>query len=220
MAFGEPTSKQAITGYGYQFFMESIDADHPAASVADDANFVEVEGMKSGALPSPDRPEIDCTTTMDKVKAYLPGIGSINDISLEFNFYPENKVHQDIIQNVLYNDTPRFWKITGHGMTFIFLGYLKSANTSFGVDAVTSMPLVLKVTSDPQVTWPTDTPVVPPTTDPNPAPGGGEESGGDNTDPGTGGTPETGGDDVQGGGGTEDGTRINGVPKTPTRANS
>lgn len=155
MAYGDPTSKQAKTGYGWKFLMENVAEDGVAASNYEDAEFVWIEGMKSGALPSPDRPEIDCTTTMDKVKAYLPGIGSINDISLEFNFYPENIYHQDIMVHVLYNDEPRWWKLTHiSGMEFIFLGYLKSSNVSFGVDQVLGMPLVLKVTSDPIVKFP------------------------------------------------------------------
>lgn len=161
MAYGDATSKQAKTGYGWQFWMEYLKEGEVSASDFSDAKFVKVEGMKSGALPSPDRPEIDCTTTMDKVKAYLPGIGSINDISLEFNFYPENAVHQDIMVNVLYNDEPRWWKLTHiSGMEFAFLGYLKSANTSFGVDQVLGMPLVLKVTSDPIVKFPQTAPPV------------------------------------------------------------
>lgn len=159
MAKGDATSLQAKTGYGFRFWYESKTAgsdgklpDSP--STATSVSFVEIEGMKSGSLPSPDKPEIDVTTTTDKVKAYLPGIGQINDLSLEFNFYPENTVHQDLVKNVLYDDNPRWWKITGQGMTFVFLGYLKSANVSFGVDAAVTLPLTLKVTSDPQVTFP------------------------------------------------------------------
>lgn len=153
MAKGDPTAKQAITGYGFQFWYEKLTAGQASSATPDDVVFVEIEGMKSGALPSPDRPEIDCTTTMDEVKVYLPGTGSINDISLEFNFYPENEVHQDILTNLLYTEETRWWKITGHGMTFTFLGYLKSANTSYAVDQVTSMPLVLKVSSKPTVNF-------------------------------------------------------------------
>lgn len=160
MAKGEATSLQAKTGYGFRFWYEQKTAGEggviPASPTsAEGVTFVEIEGMKSGSLPSPDKPEIDVTTTTDKVKAYLPGIGQINDLSLEFNFYPGNVVHQDLVKSVLYDDNPRWWKITGQGMTFVFLGYLKSANVSFGVDAAVTLPLTLKVTSDPQVTFPT-----------------------------------------------------------------
>lgn len=153
MAKGDPTTLQAKTGFNFRYFMEQITAGGEGASSPDDATFVEVEGMKSGSLPSPDKPEIDVTTTTDEVKAYLPGIGSINDISLEFNFYPQNEVHQEIVKTVLYEDRPRFWKITGQGMSWIFLGYLKSASATFGVDAALSLPLTLKVTNKPGVTF-------------------------------------------------------------------
>lgn len=151
MAKGEATSLQAKTGFNFRFYMEKIAEGGTGASSPEDAVFEEVEGMKSGSLPSPDKPEIDVTTTVDEVKAYLPGIGSINDISLEFNFYPQNDIHQDIVKNVIFNDTPRYWKITGQGMSFIFLGYLKSASATFGVDAALTLPLTLKVTSKPAV---------------------------------------------------------------------
>lgn len=151
MAKGDPTALQAKTGYNFRFFYEKLAANASSASTPDDITFVEIEGMKSGSLPSPDKPEIDVTTTTDEVKVYLPGIGSINDISLEFNFYPQNEVHQDLVKNVIYNDSSRWWKITGQGMTFIFLGYLKSANATFGVDAALTMPLTLKVASKPDV---------------------------------------------------------------------
>lgn len=153
MAKGEATSLQAKTGYGFRFYYEKITANGTGASSPEDVTFVEIEGMKSGSLPSPDKPEIDVTTTTDQVKAFLPGIGQINDISLEFNFYPGNEVHQDLVQNVIYNDTPRYWKITGQSMSFIFLGYLKSASATFGVDAALTLPLTLKVTSKPEVSF-------------------------------------------------------------------
>lgn len=150
---GEATSLQAKTGYGFKFFYEPLAQGASSASTPENIEWEKIEGMKSGALPSPDKPEIDVTTTEDEVKAYLPGIGSVNDLSLEFNFYPQNSVHQDLVQNVLYDDTPRWWKIEGQGMVFIFLGYLKSANATFGVDAALTLPLTLKVTSKPNVTF-------------------------------------------------------------------
>lgn len=149
MAFGDPTSTQAKTGYGFKFFYDP----QGSPDVSSVTEWTHIEGMKSGSLPSPDKPEIDVTTTTDDVKAYIPGIGSINDISLEFNFYPQNAVHRDLMENVLYDDTPRPWKIEGQGMVFIFMGYLKSANVSFGVDQALSMPLTLKVTTRPAVTF-------------------------------------------------------------------
>lgn len=149
MAFGEATSVQAKTGYGFKFYYDATAGNDPSVV----SQWTLIEGMKSGALPSPDKPEIDVTTTTDNVKAFIPGIGTINDLSIEFNFYPENEVHQDLLENVLYNDNPRPWKIEGAGMVFTFMGYLKSANVSFGVDAALSMPLTLKVTTKPEVTW-------------------------------------------------------------------
>ena len=147
MSVGEATSVQAKTGQGFSFY---YDADAHGA-VNEVVTWTKIEGMKSGALPSPDKPEIDVSTTDDLVKAYIPGLGSIADISLEFNFYPDNTVHQDLVKNVLYNDTPRPWKLVGQGMTVTFLGYMKSANVSFGVDAALTMPLVLKVTEKPTI---------------------------------------------------------------------
>lgn len=162
MAVGEATSVQAKTGQGFSFF---YDAD-AHASVSAVATWTKIEGMKSGALPSPDKPEIDVSTTEDTVKSFIGGLGTISDLSIEFNFYPDNATHQDLVSNVLYSDTPRPWKIVGAGMTVTFLGYMKSANISFGVDAALTMPLVLKVTSQPVVSYnasPAVVSVTPPT---------------------------------------------------------
>lgn len=149
MAAGEATSVQAKTGYGFTFSYDKAKGTDPSAV----ETWTVIEGLKSGALPSPDKPEIDVTTTLDKVKAYIPGTGSIADLSLEFNFYPDNAEHQALVKTILYDETPIPWKIEGAGMTFTFLGYLKSANVSFGVDAALTMPLTLKVTSKPEVTF-------------------------------------------------------------------
>lgn len=153
MAVGDATSVQAKTGAGFKLFYDATgtmtDPSSPTPA------WTQIEGMKSGALPSPDKPEIDVTTTDDTVKAYIPGIGSIADLSLELNFYPENEVHQKLVSEVLYEENPRYWKIEGATMTFTFMGYLKSASASFGVDAALTLPLTLKVTTEPKVTFTT-----------------------------------------------------------------
>lgn len=143
---GMNTSQQARTGYGFSFFIGTGDD-------LETATWQKVEGMKSGALPSPDKPEIDVTTTDDEVKAFIPGTGMINNISLEFNFYPGNSVHQMLVAEVLYTETVRPWRIVGQGMDVKFFGYMVSSNVSFGVDAALSMPLTLKVTTKPKVTF-------------------------------------------------------------------
>lgn len=143
-SLGMTTSQQAKTGYGFSFYIGTGDD-------LNTATWQKIEGMKSGALPSPNKPEIDVTTTDDAVKAFIPGTGSIDNISLEFNFYPQNSVHQMLVAEVLYTEEVRPWKITGQGMEFVFFGYMVSANTTFGVDAALSMPLTLKVTSKPLV---------------------------------------------------------------------
>lgn len=155
MAKGDPTNHQAKTGYNFRFFMEVITTAGAEGATTPEGvqNWEEVEGMKSGSLPSPDKPEINVTTTTDEVKVYLPGIPSINDMSLEFNFYPQNNVHQLIVKTVIYEEKTRYWKITGQGMTFIFPGYLKSANPTFGVDAALTLPLTLKVAAKPTPTF-------------------------------------------------------------------
>ena len=161
MALGDATSVQAKTGQGFEFYYDAAGN----ATVESVTTWTKIEGMKSGALPSPDKPEIDVSTTDDTVKAYIPGLGSIADLSIEFNFYPDNAVHQNLVRTVLYNDTPRPWKLVGQGMTVTFLGYMKSANVSFGVDAALTMPLVLKVTTKPTVVFnstPAITSVTPP----------------------------------------------------------
>ena len=145
-SLGLTTSQQAKTGYGFSFFIGTGDE-------LETATWQKIEGMKSGALPSPSKPEIDVTTTDDVVKAFIPGTGSIDNISLEFNFYPHNSVHQMLVADVLYTEDVRPWKITGQGMEVKFFGYLVSASTSFGVDAVLSMPLTLKVTTKPVVSF-------------------------------------------------------------------
>lgn len=149
MALGDATSVQAKTGQSFEFYYDAAGS----ATVEGVATWTKIEGMKSGALPSPDKPEIDVSTTDDTVKAYIPGLGSIADLSIEFNFYPDNAVHQNLVRTVLYNDTPRPWKLVGQGMVVTFLGYMKSANVSFGVDAAMTMPLVLKVTTKPTVVF-------------------------------------------------------------------
>ena len=149
MALGDATSVQAKTGQGFEFYYDAAGS----ATVESVVTWTKIEGMKSGALPSPDKPEIDVSTTDDTVKAYIPGLGSIADLSIEFNFYPDNAVHQNLVRTVLYNATPRPWKLVGQGMTVTFLGYMKSANVSFGVDTALTMPLVLKVTTKPTVVF-------------------------------------------------------------------
>lgn len=151
MAKGDATAKQAKTGYNFRFYYEKLAANASSASTPDDVTFVEIEGMKSGALPSPEKPDIDVTTTTDEVKAYISGIPSMNDLSLEFNFYPQNEVHQDLVQNVIFDSEPRWWKITGQGMVYTFLANLKSNSTSFAVDTALTMPLTLKVANKPVV---------------------------------------------------------------------
>lgn len=143
---GLATSQQAKTGYGFSFYIGT-------GTDLETATWQLIEGMKSGSLPSPDKPEIDVTTTADAVKAYIPGTGSIADINIEFNYYPSNSVHQNLVSTVLYTETVRPWKIVGQGMTFKFFGYMKSANVSFGVDEALKMPLVLKVTTKPVLTF-------------------------------------------------------------------
>lgn len=143
---GLTTSQQAKTGHGVVFYIGT--GDDLAT-----ATWTKVEGMKSGSFPSPDKPEIDVTTTEDSVKAYIPGVGAINDLSIEFNFYPNNSVHRDLVKNVLYTETVRPWKIESADMAFTFFGYMKSANVSFGADAAMTMPLVLKVTSKPTLAF-------------------------------------------------------------------
>ena len=143
---GMATSQQAKTGYGFAFYIGT-------GGDLDSATWQKVEGMKSGALPSPDKPEIDVTTTDDDVKAFIPGTGTINNISIEFNFYPHNSVHQMLVSEVLYTETVRPWKIVGQGMEFRFFGYMVSSEVSFGVDAALTMPLTLKVTTKPVVTF-------------------------------------------------------------------
>lgn len=145
-SLGLATSQQAKTGYGFSFFIGTGDD-------LNTATWQKIEGMKSGALPSPNKPEIDVTTTDDEVKASIPGTGSIDNISLEFNFYPHNSVHQMLVAEVLYTEEDRPWKIVGQGMEVKFFGYMVSASTSFGVDAALSMPLTLKVTTKPEISF-------------------------------------------------------------------
>lgn len=153
MAKGDPTSLQAKTGFNFRLYYQSLAANQEVPATPDDVEFTEIEGMKSGSLPSPDIPEIDVTTTTDPVKAYLSGTAQMTDISFEFNFYPQNVDHQNFVKNVVYSEVSRWWKITGQGMTYTFLGYLKSASATFGVDAALTLPLTLKVTSKPIVTF-------------------------------------------------------------------
>ena len=182
MARGEPTSVQAKTGYGFKFY---VDMSGKSRRLRDVEEWTWVEGMRSGALPSPDQPEIDVTTTTDEVKAYIPGIGSINDIALEFNFYPGNDVHQTLVGEYLYEESPRPWKIEGQGMSFTFWGYLKSSNVSFGVDAALQMPLTLKVTTKPIVVWDKETGTEPDPDLPEPDEGETDTGGEDNSETGS-----------------------------------
>lgn len=146
---GQASALQAISGYGFRFY-------YGTGTDVETATWTKIEGMKSGALPSQERPDIDVTTTEDEVKAYIKGTGDIPDMSLELNFYPDNSVHQYLMTTVLDSDGSIPWKIeyTRKGasvpsMVFKFLGYLKSAGPSFAVDSAVTFPLVLKATSKP-----------------------------------------------------------------------
>lgn len=171
MAIGDPTSVQAKTGYGFRFYYDQ----QAHRRLREVQTWTHIEGMRSGALPSPDKPEIDVTTTIDDVKAFIPGMGAINDISLEFNFYPQNEIHQHLVGEVLYEENPRPWKLEGQGMTFTFFGYLKSANVAFGVDTALQMPLTLKVTTKPIVVYNKETGTEPDPDLPEPEEPGGED---------------------------------------------
>lgn len=139
---------QAKTGSGIRFyFSETADVE------AED--WVWVQGLKSGSLPSPDKPEIDVSNTDSTVREYIPGLGSIPDMSLEMDWYPANEVHQRLQGDLLYGNTVRAWKLESDDFSFVFLGYLKSASVSFSLDAAMTVPLTLKVSSQPKVTYKT-----------------------------------------------------------------
>lgn len=191
MAIGDPTSVQAKTGIGLKFYVDK----GGAARLRNVQEWTFVEGMRSGTLPSPDKPEIDVTTTTDIVKAFIPGMGSINDMALEFNFYPDNELHLWLVGEVLYEDTPRPWKLEGLGLCFTFMAYLKSANIAFGVDTACQMPLTFKVTTAPILTH-TETgtkpdPDLPEPEGPGEDGGSGENGGTEGENPGDGDENET-----------------------------
>lgn len=134
-------SLQAKTGSGLLFYKGT--GDDPAA-----ATWTHIEGMKSGTFPSPDKPEIDCSDTESLVREYIPGLGTIPDLALEFNFFPGNEIHQEILAEA-FEQIVRPWKIEGLGISCSFLGYLKSASPTFSIDAAMTLPLSFKVTSKP-----------------------------------------------------------------------
>lgn len=141
---------QAKTGTGIRFyFSETADTGT--------GDWAWVQGLTSGALPSPDKPEIDVSNTDSTVREYIPGLGTIPDMSLEMTWYPNNKVHQRLQGDLLYGDTVRAWKLESDDFSFVFLGYLKSASVSFSLDAAMTVPVTLKVTSQPIVTYKTVT---------------------------------------------------------------
>lgn len=146
MAENNYASTQAKTGLGIRFyFSETADVETE--------DWVWVQGLKSGSLPSPDKPEIDVSNTDSTVREYIPGLGSIPDMSLEMDWYPGNEVHQRLQGDLLYGNNIRAWKLESDEFTFVFLGYLKSASVSFSIDAAMTVPLTLKVSSQPKVTY-------------------------------------------------------------------
>lgn len=148
MAENDYASTQAKTGSGIRFyFSETADVETE--------DWVWVQGLKSGSLPSPDKPEIDVSNTDSTVREYIPGLGTIPDMSLEMDWYPGNEVHQRLQGDLLYGNTVRAWKLESDDFSFVFLGYLKSASVSFSLDAAMTVPLTLKVSSQPKVTYKT-----------------------------------------------------------------
>lgn len=146
MANNDYASTQAKTGLGIRFyFSETADVET--------SDWVWVQGLKSGTLPSPDKPEIDVSNTDSTIREYIPGLGTIPDMSLELDWYPENEVHQRLQGDLLYGNTVRAWKIESEDFSFVFLGFLKSASVSFSIDAAMTVPLTLKVSSQPKVTY-------------------------------------------------------------------
>ena len=124
MAENDYASTQAKTGSGIRFyFSETADVETE--------DWVWVQGLKSGSLPSPDKPEIDVSNTDSTVREYIPGLGTIPDMSLEMDWYPGNEVHQRLQGDLLYGNTVRAWKLESDDFSFVFLGYLKSASVSF-----------------------------------------------------------------------------------------
>ena len=148
MAENDYASTQAKTGSGIRFyFSETADIETE--------DWVWVPGLKSGSLPSPDKPEIDVSNTDSTVREYIPGLGTIPDMSLEMDWYPGNEVHQRLQGDLLYGNMVRAWKLESDDFSFVFLGYLKSASVSFSTDAAMTVPLTLKVSSRPRVTYKT-----------------------------------------------------------------
>lgn len=135
-------SLQAKTGSGLLFYVGT--GTDPETAV-----WTHVEGMVSGTLPSPDKPEIDVSDTESEVREYIPGLGSIPDLSVQMNFFPKNPTHQRLASDILASNVVRPWKIEGNNISYKFLGYLKSFNIAYGIDAAMNGPLVLKVTSKP-----------------------------------------------------------------------
>ena len=146
MANNDYASTQAKTGTGIRFyFSETADIETE--------DWVWVQGLKSGTLPSPDKPEIDVSNTDSTVREYIPGLGNIPDMSLEMDWYPGNEVHQRLQGDLLYGNTVRAWKLESDDFSFVFLGYLKSASVSFSIDAAMTVPLTLKVSSRPKIVY-------------------------------------------------------------------
>lgn len=148
MAENDYASTQAKTGSGIRFyFSETADVNTKS--------WVWVPGLKSGTLPSPDVPEIEVSNTDSTVREYIPGLGSIPDMSLELDWYPNNEVHQRLQGDLLYGNTIRAWKLESDDFSFVFLGYLKSASVSFSIDAAMTVPLTLKVSAQPKIDYKT-----------------------------------------------------------------
>lgn len=137
-------STQAKTGHGIRFyFAETADVDT--------TDWVWVQGLKSGTLPSPDKPEIDVSNTDSTTREFIPGLGTTPDMSLEMDWYPKNEVHQRLVGDLVYGNEVRAWKLESPDFRFTFLGFLKSASPSFSIDAAMTVPVTLKVSSKPDI---------------------------------------------------------------------
>lgn len=146
---GLTAASQARTGQGALFYFSEVGETH------ENATWTLLEGMKSGAIPVPSKPEIDVTTTASKAREFIAGLGTSPDMSVGLDFYPQNTVHQRVISDIVYDSRNRWWKIEIPNIVTIMVeAYVKEWPVEFNIDSAMTANFVLKTSGKPILVFP------------------------------------------------------------------
>lgn len=141
---GLSASSQARTAQGTLFYFAEL------GQTIDNATWTEVEGMKSGNIPVPEKAELDVTPLKATSKQFISIMGDNPDLTVDLDYYPENSVHQKMIAEMSQEGENRWWKIViPKSITYYVFGYIKGWPVGFSVNQQLTAQLTIKTSGEP-----------------------------------------------------------------------